>query len=250
MIHDDIVVRLNHDSVLVRLDAIRKVKLAGSSARYHTATSPLPQLHSLQLMTSRLLPAYLACFKDHHLSIRMEAVSLAGSLKLKHQYVMRALKEQLQDNCWMLRAITLRTLAAVGECDDQLIQQLMWVVRFDSMAAVRLEACLTIARLGVREERMIKALKELATVEDDGGVLRQVTRTLAALGHGGAVEDRMMLNICSTVRQLGTKEAIVLDVIAAETATITDYGMNRPANRLATRDYLDDKQRYVLGINK
>ncbi len=174
----------------------------------------------------------------------MEAVCLAGSLKLKHHYVMRALKEQLQDNCWMLRVVTLRAMATVGECDEELTEQLMWMARYDKMASVRAEACRAIARLGLREEKMVKALKELATVEDEEEVVRAARQTLVALGHTEEVQDEMMLSICDAVRRLGTKDAIVSDVIAAETATITDYGMNRPTNRLAVRDYLNDKQRY------
>lgn len=83
-------------------------------------------------MTSHLLPPFLSCFKDDHVSIRMEAtavsdnhhllgtvfishlqlpavcVQVAGSLKLRDKQVLQAIRGLLQDPCWKVKARALR----------------------------------------------------------------------------------------------------------------------------------------------
>ena len=54
------------------------------------------------------------------------------------------------------------------------MSQLLWALRFEKLPAVRAEACRTLASLGLREERVVKTLKDLLTVEDDPLVLRCV----------------------------------------------------------------------------
>lgn len=203
------------------------------------------QLHSLHLMTSKLLPSYLACFCDQHLSIRLEAAVLAGSLRLKHPQVLKALKLQLRDDCWMLKTSSLRALADIGPLvfDPELVELLMWAVRFEKVAAVREEACRTIGRLGLSEDRVVQALKDLVTVEEDEAVVCEAQRTLLELGHSEQVQDQMLEGVCDTVKQLCTKEAITEELMTAEANRLTAYGLRRPARQLTVRDYLDDRQR-------
>lgn len=179
--------------------------------------------------------------------MRLEAVALAGSLRLRHPLVMRALKLQLQDYCWMLKTSSLQALAEIGpgECDSELVELLMWAVRFEKVPTVREEACRTIARLGLKEERVIEALKELVTVDDEETVVSQAKDTLKELGETGVVRDRMMEGVCENVKRLGTKDAITRDLMIAESDRIRAYGMKRPTHQLTIRDYLDDRQRYI-----
>ena len=57
-------------------------------------------------------------------------------------------------------------------CDSELTAQLLWVVRFEKLAKVRAEACHTIAALGLKDEQVVKTLKDLCSVEEDPFVLR------------------------------------------------------------------------------
>jgi hypothetical protein len=202
------------------------------------------QLHTLRLMTSKLLPSFLACFSDKHLSIRMEAVALAGSLKLTHQQVLKALKLQLDDHCWMLKMTVLQALAEIGHSDEELVELLMWAVRFEKISLVRAEACRTIGELNLHQDKVIGALKDLVTVEDEQVVVEQALQTLAQLGHTDLVRDTMMEEVCDAVKKLGTKDAITSKVVAAENSRMTNYGMQRPTEQLTIRDYLNDNQRY------
>lgn len=203
------------------------------------------QLHSLKLMTSKLLPGYLACFKDEHLSIQAEAIALAGSIRLRHPMVLRAIKQLLQDSsCWTIKVCALRSLADIGACDKLLVEQLMWVVRFERVSYVRAEACKTIARLGLDEERVIRSLRDLVTTDDNAEVVIEAQRTLVVLGQSESVCDEMLQSICRSVKLLGTKEAIVNSVRETKNTTTTNYIITgRPNARLSSRDYLDYRHR-------
>lgn len=58
LVHDELHQRLQTPGERVRLDALKKIV-------------------ALNLMTAQLLPSFLACFKDHHISVRVEAASVS-----------------------------------------------------------------------------------------------------------------------------------------------------------------------------
>ena len=130
------------------------------------------QLHNLHLMTPHLLPSFLNCFNDNHVSVKIESVALAGSLQLSEPQVFQALMELLQDPCWKVKAYALRAFADIGVADDELVSKLLWAVRFEKQPAVRAEACHTIARLQLKQERVVKTLQDLLTVDDEPLVLK------------------------------------------------------------------------------
>jgi len=99
-------------------------------------------------------------------------VQVAGSLKLRDKQVLQAIQGLLQDPCWKVKARALRALGEIGVCDGELVGQLLWAVRFEKLAGVRAEACHTIASLGLKEEQVVKTLRDLRTAEEDPLVLR------------------------------------------------------------------------------
>ena len=206
------------------------------------------QLHSLNLMTSNLFPGYVACFKDEHISIQAEAIALAGSLGLQHPMILMAIKQLLQDSpCWTIKICALRALAQIKECDEQLVEQLMWVVRFEKMPSVRTEACKTIAKLGLDEERVLKSLRDLVIADDDPAVVKEAQQTLVELGQPPDACDDMLQSVCRTVKHLSTKEAITNAVRMAEITKSTNYVIaSRPTPKLSARDYLNHKCRSLI----
>ena len=58
MVHDELCERLTKEDERIRLDAMRKVA-------------------ALNLMTAQLLPAFLTCFGDPHISVKIEAASVS-----------------------------------------------------------------------------------------------------------------------------------------------------------------------------
>ena len=107
--------------------------------------------------------------------------------------MLHALQRLLQDPNWKVKAHALRgsythsllnipdlyfplpsvqALGEIGMCDDVLLDQLLWTVRFERLPGVRAEACHALARLGLREEKVVRTLKDILTVDDDLLVLR------------------------------------------------------------------------------
>lgn len=57
------------------------------------------------IMTARLLPAYLRCFDDAYISVRIAATSTAAKLELKEDKVINKLLFLTQyDNNWKVKA--------------------------------------------------------------------------------------------------------------------------------------------------
>ena len=123
-------------------------------------------------MTPHLLPSFLKCFSDDHISVKIESIVLAGTLRLREPQVLQALQRLLKDPCWKVKAYALRAFADIGVADDDLVTKLLWAVRFEKLPAVRAEACHTIARLQLKQERVVKTLQDLLTVDDEPLVLK------------------------------------------------------------------------------
>eukprot|EP00731_Ephydatia_muelleri_P016587 Em0009g1011a len=86
-------------------DEIERQLRTGSSTRRLAA---IKMLRSLKLMTPQLLPAYLLCFKDDHVSVKIEAIMIAGTLRLSGAQVLPTLINLISDPCWRVKAHTLR----------------------------------------------------------------------------------------------------------------------------------------------
>lgn len=85
LMHDEIQQRLSDGNETVRLDALKKVyKHDRIVVDQSEPTTPFPpfrppssQLHVLGLLTPQLLPAFLGCFTDDHVSIKIEAIAVS-----------------------------------------------------------------------------------------------------------------------------------------------------------------------------
>lgn len=123
-------------------------------------------------MTPHLLSSFLKCFNDDHISVKIESIVLAGTLRLSEPQVFQALQKLLQDPCWKVKAYALRAFADIGVADEELVSKLLWAVRFEKLPAVRAEACHTIASLQLKQERVVKTLRDLLSVDDEPLVLK------------------------------------------------------------------------------
>ena len=57
---------------------------------------------------------------------------------------------------------------------EEVVTHLMWAARFEQLPEVRAQVCHTLSLLRVRDERIVKVLKDLLIVEDEEIVLRYV----------------------------------------------------------------------------
>lgn len=76
-VHDEILNRLKSDTANDRIEALRKI-------------------HYLGIMTTKLLPAYLNCFKDDFIQVRELACKSSQKLQLKDDKILATLLELAQ----------------------------------------------------------------------------------------------------------------------------------------------------------
>ena len=74
---------------------------------------------------------------------------------------------------------------------------------------------------------------------------REVSLTLQQLGCSLEGEDDMLEKIRSEVKRRGTQKSITSEIIEADMNDTTDYVIRRPRIAMTTRDYLNDKHRYM-----
>ena len=196
-------------------------------------------------MTSQLLPGYLSCFSDEHVSIQSESLAMAGALRLQHPLVVAAIKQLLQESrVWSIKIDALRALACIGQWDQELVQQLVWMVRFEKLPAVRVETCRTIGQLGLRDKEVMESLKTLVTAEEDEAVISEARQTLATMGAEEHFNDEMLEKVCQTVRELGSKEAITSTILDINSQTMADYVLDKRSHKpISARDYLNQHSR-------
>jgi len=184
---------------------------------------------------------------DEHVSIQSESLAVAGALQLRHPLVVAAIKQLLQESrVWSIKLDALRALACIGQWDQELVRELMWMVRFEKLPAVRVEACRTIGRLGLRDRAVMESLKALVTVEDEEEVVREARQTLATMGAEEHVSDEMLEKVCQTVRELGSKEAITNTILDIGSQAMADYVLDKRSHKpISARDYLNNHYRSV-----
>lgn len=68
--------------------------------------------------------------------------------------------------------IILLALGNIGLLTEDLLKNLLWIVRFEKLPALRAEGCLALATLGVREASVEETLRDILSVDDDPLVLR------------------------------------------------------------------------------
>ena len=74
---------------------------------------------------------------------------------------------------------------------------------------------------------------------------REACGVLEKLGYETHVEDSALGMIRAEVCRLGTGRAIRTTIMASDKAAITDYVLERPKEIPSTRDYLNDKLRFL-----
>lgn len=79
-------------------------------------------------------------------------------------------------NC--LNSLALGVLRA-----KDILSHLLWAVRFERLPEVRAEACNAIALLGIRNDKVASALKDILIVEDNSLVLKYVTQCIINYGN-------------------------------------------------------------------
>jgi hypothetical protein len=70
------------------------------------------------------------------------------------------------------KIIHLTALGSIGTITDDVIEMLVWSMRYSKEAAVRAEACNAVAKLGLKDHRALSALQDRLVVETEEIVRR------------------------------------------------------------------------------
>ena len=63
--------------------------------------------------------------------------------------------------------INLAALGSLGKITDDVIEMLVWSMRYSKEAAVRAEACNAVAKLGLKDQRCLSVLQDRLIVETE-----------------------------------------------------------------------------------
>ncbi|XP_071828590.1 HEAT repeat-containing protein 4-like isoform X2 [Apostichopus japonicus] len=177
----------------------------------------LYKIGHLGIMTARLLPAYLRCFDDAYISVRIAATSTAAKLELKEDKVINKLLFLTQyDNNWKVKAHAVKALGVIGEVNNRITEAVVWALRFEAQPGVRAEACGALVRLGIKGKEISTILQDKLLVELDPVVRKQLAIALEAQGVSSSGDMEMVQQIKDEVRRLCTRFNIAAKITKNE----------------------------------
>ncbi|PIK50965.1 putative HEAT repeat-containing protein 4 [Apostichopus japonicus] len=177
----------------------------------------LYKIGHLGIMTARLLPAYLRCFDDAYISVRIAATSTAAKLELKEDKVINKLLFLTQyDNNWKVKAHAVKALGVIGEVNNRITEAVVWALRFEAQPGVRAEACGALVKLGIKGKEISTILQDKLLVELDPVVRKQLAIALEAQGVSSSGDMEMVQQIKDEVRRLCTRFNIAAKITKNE----------------------------------
>ncbi|XP_051868579.1 HEAT repeat-containing protein 4 [Pristis pectinata] len=195
-----------HDELRERLDK-------GDS---RTRIEALSYIGQLGVMSGKLMPSFLDCFKDDFIGVRREACLTAGLLKLKDEQVLDQLLRLMQsDHIWKVKAYAIKALGAIGHVTEELKDLLLWALHYENEPGIRMEACNTIVSLNLQDVKVQTVLREQLLVESDPLVWKDVRLALLRLGGSTEVEG-MLQKIKEQVHSLCQKDVVLWKLLRLE----------------------------------
>lgn len=147
-VHDELRNRIMTGSERERVEAISKVGHLG-------------------IMTAKLLPAFVGCFDDPYVSVRIEACITAASLKIKDEFVLDKLNFlATYDPIWKVKALAIQAFGTIGVANDKIVETLLWALRFESEPGIRAEACRSLQHLKIFNKQVADIIQARYLVED------------------------------------------------------------------------------------
>ncbi|XP_038046903.1 HEAT repeat-containing protein 4-like isoform X2 [Patiria miniata] len=208
-VHDDLRDRLLEGNERDRIDALNKIAHLG-------------------IMTARLLPAYLQCFSDAYIAVRIAATNTASLLSLEDPKVTQKLLFLTQfDNNWKVKAHAVKALGDIGKNSEPIQEAVLWAVRFESEPGVRAEALQTLVKLKIGGKHIAAMLQDKLLVEPDQLVRVQLAIALQSMGVSPTGDMEMVQQIKDEVRRLCTRYNIAAKITQNE----MEEGLNEQRER-------------------
>ncbi|XP_052772793.1 HEAT repeat-containing protein 4-like isoform X2 [Mya arenaria] len=195
-------------------DNLREKMLEGDE---RTRMEALNKIGQLGIMTAKLLPAFLLCFEDEYVAIRSEACITSGNLAVKDEEVIAKLINLATfDTIWKIKALAFQALGKIGQITEQIVDCLLWAVRYEENAGVRAEACHTLQVLQVRTEEVADVLQDRFLVEGNKLVRDELASTLRMFDISASEDMDMVAQIKREVKKLCTRNIIATQITLNE----------------------------------
>ncbi|XP_033098379.1 HEAT repeat-containing protein 4-like isoform X2 [Anneissia japonica] len=191
----------------------------------------LHKIAHLGIMTARLLPAYLQCFDDSYISVRLSAAKTAGILVINDEKVLRKLLFMTQfDTNWKVKAHAIQALGLIGKVTTPIRDAIIWALRFETEAGVRAEACSAVISLKITGNDISYILQDKLLVEPDQLVRSQIILALESMGVSSQGDMDMVQQIKEEVRRLCTRYNIASKIAQNEKQEDADLYIDKYFN--------------------
>lgn len=112
-VHDELRVKILNGNERQRVEAVSKIGHLGQSPclflLYNLQTDFWPDHLLPGIMTAKLLPAFLECFQDNYVSVRMECCISCSNLKMNDPEILnRLLHLATYDPIWKVKALAIQ----------------------------------------------------------------------------------------------------------------------------------------------
>lgn len=185
-----------------------------ASSKVDDQVTALKMIGTLGIMTVQLINRLLFCFKSDNDEVCLQSIKLCIRMKLKDDVIIDELVNLLSSN----RSIKIKIfiLRAFGEIDytsEVVEESLLWTLNYASDAKLRREACLTVMKLNLYNDQIIKILQEIAYIDEDASVRKESVRALYNIGLQAIGNEHSAKMIQKSIKYLCRRENLIAQVV-------------------------------------
>ena len=164
----------------------------------------------LGIMTEKLLPHFLKCFKHDYISVRVAACNTASGLMLREKRILSTLEHSAQfDPSDKVKSAAIDALAHIGKSNAQLASIILWCVRWANDINVVISAARAIIKLNIRNGEVINVIQERLLSLKDQNVIDELKAVIEWLGDDPSGDLEMIRTLKEEIRKQSTKENII-----------------------------------------
>ena len=164
----------------------------------------------LGIMTTKLLPHFLKCFRHDYISVRAAACNTSGLLMLTHEDVLQQLENLSQfDPSSKVKSAAIDALSQIGHTNAQISAGIFWSLRWVQDLDVVLSAARAIIKLNLRSPDATKVIQERLLSLTDNDAMEELKMVLSWLGEDPSGDLEMIRTLKEEIRKQSTKNNII-----------------------------------------
>ena len=164
----------------------------------------------LGIMTNKLLPHFLKCFRHDYISVRVAACNTSGHLMLTHEDVLQELENLSQfDPSSKVKSAAIDALSQIGHTNTQISAGILWSVRWVQDLDVVISAARAIIKLNLRSPDATKVIQERLLSLTDKEAVEELKVVLGWLGEDPSGDLEMIRTLKEEIRKQSTKDNII-----------------------------------------